>query len=454
MGQACPHYAEHGLDAESSSDYPPEWEVRINFGPLKVTEELTELGYFNDTGMPFDVDSLRVWDAGRGRVVFDTFDVGERVRIRKCNPTFMRSKQRDITQPMIDMAGSCGVVETLSTDLGWPVVHGHAWNPVLLEPDESNKSSKYRDQKRIHFQFGWSGSNSQYTRDRRIRNRHNRRRGRAPSSHLQADSVRSTLTHLRGGGSRTWKIRLPPGKYKVSVTVGDPSFASVANIAITGAKTTVLSRDKRLSCGEFAEITTKTSIQTNDDGMFEMRCTHESGEKEFSVKLVSATFSRMEGGYEILCAQCMDHSSPEEKTSSKASPGLSKFVLEVSERMFIDYEVDVLLGLEQGPSHRRMQKADAGRGESMAGSTAAGSKKSKPIYSKTISQSLLCKRSRQGLDINSDKQQGPLDIYLDEVAAGVSRVDGGVGTRSDFESGAHGGVSSNKITLPQPFKKS
>ena len=489
MGQApyTPSAPARALASVSSTT----WELRVNFGPQSAATSVLPLGYFNDAGMPFAVSAQRVLSVRLGgKPVIENFAPGDRVRIRACNPEMMNAMQSShggCTRAMFAMAGLIGHVTDRSRR-GDPVVNGHSWNPALLErveADDTGNGAGAAGSDRIFCRFGWTdGSNSQYTRDRRESNRANRRGGHAPASALCDDAVRSTLTHLRGGGTRGWKIQLPPGNYKVSVMVGDPSFASTSNVVIVGAETTVLSHGKLLAVGQFAVLEPSAPVQTTDDGLLVLRCTHDSDHKKHSVKLISAVFSSMDGPYEQLRAE---HSHLSNRDGGNL--GLPAFVLEVTDRLFNDYEVEVLLGLEKGPSRRRGNKksstrpgnvddADAAKdleteGKSaptltqeeqdavlarslqqeldresaarMAVSIATGSGQSSgqpsssAISAKIVSGSLCSQRSRQGLDTTPDEQQSPLTVYLDETAAGILRSEGGVGGGSDLESGGGAG---------------
>ena len=67
-------------------------------------------------------------------------------------------------------------------------------------------------------QYGWTTSHTSHIRDRSS----DRRRGQAPG---KPDMVCNGICHmfpkLHGAGRSEWHAKLPPGVYKVSLTVGD-----------------------------------------------------------------------------------------------------------------------------------------------------------------------------------------------------------------------------------------
>ena len=460
MGQAPYSLGNHANLVQAEK-----WSVRVNFGPISVTDKVKGLGYFNDTGMNYSNNNPRYFSKNRGgEPTSPPFKVDQKVRIRVLDIAVMALKQETVvgnfTREMGEMTGRLGVVTEINPD-GFPVIFGNAWHPELLEHvhdhGETNDNRTPAKNDAYVLRFGWTrATNSQYTRDRLIGNRANRRGGAIPPLHLRNDLIKRTITHLRGGGSRSWKIKLPPGRYKVAVTVGDPSFASIVNLVIKGANTTTLaSGSKELGVAEFATLQPPRPILTADDGTFILQCTSLSDHKRESVKLVSAVFSLPQSNYELHRFKFTSSDSDEVRMSS--------FVSDVAERLFANNSVDSLLGLkkyetqegketlnveerQENLNHtqeekdaelaRQLQEQFYAETKTTTNTPINPRQSAKSLFlEKIASSSVYSLRSRQGLDITSGPQQNPLELHLDETTAGISRTDGGLSGITDQRAG-------------------
>jgi hypothetical protein len=122
---------------------------------------------------------------------------------------------------------------------------------INFQPDGTSVPSGYKadagytyGQRANGLTYGWNSDNRANTRDRNV----------------NSDQRLDTLNHMQKGGDRRWEIAVPNGRYRVTLSAGDASFAdSKFRINVEG----VLAIDKTpTSSSRFASST--ISVNVND----------------------------------------------------------------------------------------------------------------------------------------------------------------------------------------------